>query len=87
MSYENLVEEDTFLVLMSVWSLQLGGIFSTDVLISQLQELGSKRGWLGPGIVCQMSAQSLGLCVSPINLSMSSLIKCMSGTDLQSRAW
>jgi len=44
MSYENLVEENAFLVLMSVQSLQLGGIFSTDVLISQLQELGSERG-------------------------------------------
>jgi len=55
MSYEKLVEEDTFLVLMSVRSLQLGGIFSSDILVSQLQEFGSKRGWLGPGIVCQMS--------------------------------
>jgi len=87
MSYANLVEEDAFLVLMSIRSLQLGGIFSTDVLVSQLQELGSERGWLGPGIVCQMSAQSPGSCVSPINLSMSSLIKRVSGTDLQSRAW
>jgi len=56
MNYENLVEEDAFLVLMSVRSLQLGGIFSTDVLVSQLQELRSEREWLGPGIVCQMSA-------------------------------
>jgi len=36
MSYEKLVEKDTFLVVMSIQSLQLGGIFSTDILISQL---------------------------------------------------
>jgi len=87
MNYENLVEEDAFLVLMSIRSLQLGGIFSTDVLVSQLQELRSKRGWLGPRIVYQMSAQLPGLCVSPIDLSMSSLIKRVSGTDLQSHVW
>jgi len=43
MSYEKLVEEDAFLVVMSVRSLQLGGIFSTDVLISQLQGFGCER--------------------------------------------
>jgi len=52
MNYEKLVEEDVFLVVMSIQSLQLGGIFSTDILVSQLQEFGSKRGQLGPGIVC-----------------------------------
>jgi len=39
MNYENLVEEDAFLVLMSVRSLQLEGIFSTDVLVSLVHHL------------------------------------------------